>query len=258
MSSGRWSRQRSRGRGGSRRRDLTLRSPWSCGEASGLFGQEGCLSFELRRYVPDRARKSDSERWWTVIEKSKFQTRAPLFSRGAEPGGALSDVGPRAAHELHQLYAEHGRSILAHCARILGDYASAEDATQEVFLRVGRCAGRLPDAAEIRPWLFRVATNHCLNELRSRGVRARTPPQLIGMTTANFEDTMAARNDVQRFLERLPERARAIAWLTYVDGMLQQEVAETLGVSRRTVVNYLNQVRARLQQSGRADLAMAR
>ena len=69
---------------------------------------------------------------------------------------------------------------------------------------------------------------------------------------------MAARNDAQRLLERLPPRARAIAWLTYVDGMLQQEVAETLGVSRRTVVNHLNQVRSRLQQSSRGGLLMAR
>ena len=90
--------------------------------------------------------------------------------------------------------------------------------------------------SEMRPWLFRVATNHCLNELRSRGVRARTPPQLALTTTSNLEDVMAARNDARRFLERLTPRARAIAWLTYVDGMLQQEVAETLGVSRRTVV----------------------
>lgn len=110
----------------------------------------------------------------------------------------------------------------------------------------------------MRPWLFRVATNHCLNELRSRGVRSRTPPQLAQTTTGNTEDAMAARNDARRFLERLPPRARAIAWLTYVDGMLQQEVADTLGVSRRTVVNYLNQVRTRLGQSSRGELAMAR
>jgi RNA polymerase sigma-70 factor (ECF subfamily) len=186
-----------------------------------------------------------------------FVDRAPDQACGVSTQ-APADFGPRAAPGLHQLYAEHGRSIRAHCARILGDYASAEDATQEVFLRVGRCGDRRPDASEMRPWLFRIATNHCLNELRSRGVRARTPPQLVGMTTANLEDTLAARNDAQRFLERLPPRARAIAWLTYVDGMLQQEVAETLGVSRRTVVNYLNQVRTRLQQSSRPGLAMAR
>jgi RNA polymerase sigma-70 factor (ECF subfamily) len=159
---------------------------------------------------------------------------------------------------LEQLYAQYGRGLLAHCARILGDWASAEDATQEVFLRVRRCAPKLPDASEVRPWLFRIATNHCLNELRSRGVRARTPPQIVAMTTINLEDSMAARNDARRFLERLSPRARAIAWLTYVDGMLQQEVAETLGVSRRTVVNYLSQVRSRLEQSTRGSLLMAR
>lgn len=186
-----------------------------------------------------------------MIEKSRFE------NRGAR-GNVVDHFGPRVEQDLHRLYAEHGRSILAHCTRILGDYASAEDAAQEVFLRVRRYAGRLPEASEIRPWLFRIATNHCLNELRSRDVRARTPPHLVGMTTANQEDTMAARNDAQRFLERLPPRARAIAWLTYVDGMLQHEVAETLGVSRRTVVNYLNQVRSRQQQSARGGLLMAR
>ena len=198
-----------------------------------------------------------------MTEKSKCEKRADVLAD--DRGAVTSNFGPRAAYDpqafslpLHQLYAEHGRAILAHCARILGDFASAEDATQEVFLRVRRSSSRLPEPSEMRPWLFRIATNHCLNELRSRGVRARTPPQLIGMTTANLEDTMAARNDAQRFLERLPPRARAIAWLTYVDGMLQQEVAETLGVSRRTVVNYLNQVRTRLQQSTRSGLALAR
>jgi RNA polymerase sigma-70 factor (ECF subfamily) len=176
-------------------------------------------------------------------------------------GGSVAppdETGPRAECDLEQLYATYGRGLLMHCARILGDWASAEDATQEVFLRVRRCAGRLPNPSEARPWLFRIATNHCLNELRSRGVRARTPPQIVAMTTINLEDSMAARNDARRFLEQLPPRARAIAWLTYVDGMLQQEVAETLGVSRRTVVNYLGQVRSRLEQSSRGGLAMAR
>jgi RNA polymerase sigma-70 factor, ECF subfamily len=159
---------------------------------------------------------------------------------------------------LEQLYATHGRAIFMHCLRLLGDPASAEDATQEVFLRVRRHAGKRPEHAEMRPWLFRIATNHCLNELRRRGVRSRTPPQLTTLVTSNLEDSLADQNDARRFLERLPPRARAIAWLTYVDGMLQHEVAEALGVSRRTVVNYLGQVRSRLLQSSRNGLAIAR
>lgn len=159
---------------------------------------------------------------------------------------------------LERLYALHGPALRGHCARLLGDPASAEDATQEVFLRVRRFGGKLPEAREMRPWLFRIATNHCLNELRSRSVRARAPEQLASSAPLNLEDSLAAQNDARRFLERLPPKARTIAWLTYVDGMLQQEVAEALGVSRRTVVNYLGQVRTRLQQTSRSGLAMAR
>jgi RNA polymerase sigma-70 factor, ECF subfamily len=194
--------------------------------------------------------------WWTVTVKS-IQLFRP-DRRSSAGGESTGDVGPRAEQGLEQLYATHGRAIFIHCVRLLGDAASAEDATQEVFLRVRRHAGRAPEPTEMRPWLFRIATNHCLNELRSRGVRARTPPQLTGLVTSNLEDSLAAQNDARRFLERLPERARAIAWLTYVDGMMQHEVAETLGVSRRTVVNYLSQVRTRLQQTTRGGLAMAR
>ena len=172
--------------------------------------------------------------------------------------GVSAPAGPPVERDLERLYSAHGRSLFIHCLRMLGDAASAEDATQEVFLRVRRHAGRAPETAEMRPWLFRIATNHCLNELRSRGVRSRTPPQLTMLVTSNQEDSMAAQNDARRFLERLPPRARAIAWLTYVDGMLQHEVAETLGVSRRTVVNYLSQVRTRMEQTSRAGLAMAR
>src|SRR5260221_11900252 len=199
------------------------------------------MSSELQSYVPGRARQAGQFWRWRVTSKPSFDTRARALAR--IPGGPQGHIGPRADYDLEQLYSEHGPGIRTHCARLLGDSASAEDATHEVFLRVRGYAGRLPDASEMRPWLFRIATNHCLNELRSRGVRARTPPQLVSTTTSNLEDVMAARNDARRFLERLPPRARAIAWLTYVDGMLQQEVAETLGVSRRTVVNYLNQVR---------------
>lgn len=182
------------------------------------------------------------------------------ISRAISGGGTASSetVDPVARPDLGSIYEAHGASIRAHCGRLLGDSASADDASQEVFLRVRRYSGPLPEPGELRPWLFRIATNHCLNELRSRNVRARAPLELSGAVMTNMEDALAARGDAQRFLERLPPRARAIAWLTFVDGMLQHEVAQTLGVSRRTVVNHLNQVRARFHSGSNGPLAMAR
>jgi len=163
-------------------------------------------------------------------------------------GGGQGGRSFVAEPDLCDWYARYRSLILAHCARFLGDSASAEDATHEVFLRAWRHAKTLPSAAEIRPWLFRVATNYCLNELRGREVRTRSLLSLAYVSPRQSDETVLAQNDARRFLERLPPRARAVAWLTYVDGMLQKEVAATLGVSRRTVVNHLSQVRARMKE----------
>jgi RNA polymerase sigma-70 factor (ECF subfamily) len=142
------------------------------------------------------------------------------------------------------LYDSHGDAVLAHCKRLLGSSAAGEDAMQEVFVRVLRHGGQLPPAIQQRAWLIRIATNYCLNELRSRRVRGHSPPQLAMMLTSNLEDRLMARSEMARLLQRLPKSARDVARLTYVEGMRQQEVAEALGVSRRTVVNYLTQVRS--------------
>lgn len=151
-------------------------------------------------------------------------------------------MGGISPQELRRLYAEHGSSIRGYCGRLLGDVASAEDAAHEVFLRVARFRGAVPSRAEVRPWLFRIATNYCLNELRRRRVRAQTTPR---PWLLHPEDALLARSDLRGLLESLPPRACAVAWLTYVDGMLQQEVADTLGVSRRTVVSELHRIRAK-------------
>jgi RNA polymerase sigma-70 factor (ECF subfamily) len=163
------------------------------------------------------------------------------YGEGTELTGALT--ASEAAGELERLYERHGRAVLGHCTRLLRDVASAEDATQEVFLRV-RGAIRLPPAHAMRPWLLRVATNYCLNELRRRNVRAHGWPPFAGFDATSPEDALAARRDARDFLEQLTPRTRAVTWLTYVDGMLQREVAAALGVSRRTVVSELHRAQA--------------
>lgn len=144
---------------------------------------------------------------------------------------------------LAVLYAEYGPLIRARCSRLLRDPAAGEDALHDVFLRVSRHAGHLPEAEFLRAWLLRVATNHCLNELRNRGVRTRNRDHWGQFARSSPEEVLSARGDVRRLLAALPVQARAVAWLTYVDGMLQREVAAELGVSRRTVVNHLSRMR---------------
>jgi RNA polymerase sigma factor (sigma-70 family) len=164
-------------------------------------------------------------------------------ARGALGTGSEQAEDPSAG-DLKVLHAKYGSAIFAHCKRLLGSSAAAEDAMQEVFVRVLRQTGRRPTAAELRPWLFRIATNYCLNELRNRRLRTRGPLHLATALPNSLENCLIARGQLAHLLERLPPRVRDVARLTYVEGMLQQEVAEALGVSRRTVVSCLSQLRA--------------
>src|SRR5664279_3099122 len=92
-----------------------------------------------------------------------------------DPDALLADAvraGDHAAFE--RLYADYRGPIYNLCARILGDREEAKDLTQETFLKA---FSNLPAASaeplKLRPWLYRVATNACLNHLRSRrGSRA--------------------------------------------------------------------------------------
>lgn len=141
---------------------------------------------------------------------------------------------------LIHLYRVYGPVIYARCARLLGDRVTAEDATQETFMRVYRHIDKAPDSDEALMWIYRIATNYCLNELRDRKRRPQGDgDREVPDPAYSFDELLANRELVERIIERSPERVRAAAWLHYVDGLKQSEVARVLGVSRRTIVNKL-------------------
>lgn len=170
-------------------------------------------------------------------------------ARGSSFAGNQHQADPSAA-DLQVLYAQYGQAIFAHCRRLLGSAEAGEDATQEVVMRALGQAGRWPPASELRPWIFRIATNYCLNELRRRRVRSHCASQLATALPSNLEDCLVARSEMDHLLERLPQRTRDVARLTYVEGLAQEEVAAALGISRRTVVSCLTQLRSSFYEDG--------
>jgi RNA polymerase sigma-70 factor (ECF subfamily) len=138
------------------------------------------------------------------------------------------------------LYKKFGPAIYTRCRRILKDAAAAEDATQEVFLRVARSLDETPSSPEALAWIYRIATNHCLNEIRSRKQRARIATSLPEVNAGyGGEDAVANRELARRIIQRAPTRLAKSAYLYHVDGMSHEEVADVLGHSRRTVINHL-------------------
>ena len=143
------------------------------------------------------------------------------------------------AAELEHLYRTYGPLIHARCRRILGDGPAAEDATQETFVRVHRHLASAPSVDEAVPWVYRIATNYCLNELRDRRHRPESTETLPEVHGEFSEATLADQQLARALVQRAPEKLRACAWLHFVDGLTQDEVAKVLGISRRSVVNHL-------------------
>ena len=135
-----------------------------------------------------------------------------------------------------RLYREYGPVVFRRCLRLLRDPEAARDATQEVFVKLVREASRLEDPEAMLQWVYRVATNHCLNVNRNRRKRpeagdAELALELAPAATPSLPEGRLAREVLLRF----DARTRAIAVGVLVDGLEHEEVAGILGISRKTV-----------------------
>jgi len=152
------------------------------------------------------------------------------------------------AHEIDEhgehvvrLYREWGPVVFRRCLRLLGDQEAARDATQEVFVKLVREAGRLEDEEAMLRWVYRVATNLCLNQKRDARRRPGVSDpdaalELAPAPTPSMPEGRLARE----VLERFDARTQAVAVGVLVDGLEHEEVAGILGISRKTVQRTLN------------------
>lgn len=137
----------------------------------------------------------------------------------------------------------------------MGDAAAAQDATQETFIRVFRHLESAPSGGEALRWVYRIATNLCLNQLRDRKRWQTTFEGVPEPEDHSCEDRLVNLDLARRLITRAPDHLQAAAWLHYVDGLDQGEVALVLDVSRRTVTNYLSEFADRARKYSAREAA---
>src|SRR5215211_3283211 len=95
--------------------------------------------------------------------------------RAAHVGRRVRRGHARAGDEaaFRELTEPHRRELQVHCYRILGSMQEAEDLVQETLVAAWRGLETFEDRASVRSWLYRIATNRCLNALRSRSRRSK-------------------------------------------------------------------------------------
>lgn len=157
---------------------------------------------------------------------------------------------PTEGHEhsawLEAAFDEHRPALHAHCYRLAGSVADADDLVQETFLRAWRGRDRFEGRASTRTWLYRIATNVYLDTRRaasSRSVPAGDPlewctelgPYPDALVAANPERDFVAQETVELALIAalmfLPPRQRAAFVLRDISGWTPREVAVALGVA---------------------------
>lgn len=163
---------------------------------------------------------------------------------------ARSRAGDGAAFE--EIYARHAGRVYSLAYRMVGA-SEAEDLVQDVFLLAHRKLAQFRGDAALGTWLFRLATNHCVDVLRSRQVR-------MAERTSSLDTPEAAEPpartplaavpslDLERAIAALPPACRAAFVLHDVEGFGHQEVAAALGISEGTSKSQVHKARLRIRQ----------
>ncbi|MCZ7543652.1 MAG: sigma-70 family RNA polymerase sigma factor [Anaerolineae bacterium] len=141
--------------------------------------------------------------------------------------------------------------------RIMGDHDAAADATQEAFISAYRALKRFRGES-LKPWLMRIVTNACYDELRRRQRRPTTSLEALHVVNPDplvslpeNPESAAQRADLSRAiaacLDRLPVDQRVVVVFSDIEGYSYQEIAEIADVSLGTVKSRLSRARARLR-----------
>jgi RNA polymerase sigma-70 factor (ECF subfamily) len=177
---------------------------------------------------------------------------------------------------FRELTDPYRRELQLHCYRIVGSVQDAEDLLQETLLAAWRGLEGFQERASVRAWLYRIATNRCLNALRDSGRRPQEVPPMVkppeptrrtepvwlepypdGLLEGVADDSLgpAARYEAREAtalafvsaLQHLPPRQRVVLVLRDVLGFRTAEAAEMLDTSDASVKGALQRARATLE-----------
>lgn len=165
---------------------------------------------------------------------------------------ARAGRGDRRAASL--LIARHSARVLSLCRQMLKNRAAAEDATQETFLRLWEGAANWrPNGARLETWLYRVASNACLD--RHRLAQRDAPEEAAGEQADGAPSAVArlSADDKKRLVEAalasLPEKQRIAMTLRHYREMTNAEIAEAMAMSVDAVESLLARGRRGLKDA---------
>jgi RNA polymerase sigma-70 factor (ECF subfamily) len=153
-----------------------------------------------------------------------------------------------------RLFDRHQASVVRFCRRFVGDEARAEELAQDVFVKLFPSAKSYQPQARFKTYLFRVATNTCLNDLRRPAAKAEVPEASVGAdegpgllerdadvtTPIGALEAKEVEAAVQQAMEKMTERERAAFAMCRFEGLAYRDIAEALQSSEPAVKSLIH------------------
>jgi len=219
------------------RSGLSLRGRPSPRRRGGVGGCEWVFGWTHGRSLIERHDVHDDSQ----NTEAQSETNAALVAR-------LNQKAPDAAALFHQLYRN---ALIRFCFGYLGQVEEAEDAVQELCIKV-LDAPTIPE--HFRPWLYKIARNHCLKALRARSRRdgeltrpSQIPDAVTGNLTRMVKDEFQAR--LTEAFQQLSEEHREVLRLRYVEDLSRAEIADVLELPEPLVKSRLFEGMKKLRDS---------
>ena len=153
------------------------------------------------------------------------------------------------------LFEAFGDRVFRLSFNLLGCHAEAEDATQEIFLRIFDKAGTFAGRSKVSTWVHRLTVNFCLNLLKARKRRPLTlVEEVLEQRESSEQEASSSLEEretaalVHSLLARMPVEARTIFVLREVDCCSYQEIGEILELPSGTVMSRLSRARDKFRQ----------
>ena len=144
---------------------------------------------------------------------------------------------------------QHQAALLRTCYVILRDYALAEDAVQETFIKAYKAAGSFRGDCGEKTWLMQIAMNTCRDMKRRawfRRVDRRITPEQLPEASVPFEPL---DDGIIQSIMRLPYKEKEVLLLYYYQDMTLNEIGQSLGLSVSTISTRLTRARKKLKMA---------
>lgn len=138
---------------------------------------------------------------------------------------------------FNQLVRKYQQKIYWHIRKMVIDHDDADDLTQETFIKVWKHLENFRQDAQLYTWLYRIATNECLNFLKSKKRKFFLPIHDVSAElSAKIDESQLINGDeidlkLQKALLKLPDKQRLVFNMKYYDDLKYEEISQILGTS---------------------------